>query len=235
MRKPKITLYCLPFAGGNSYSYRNFPAHVDNAIKMKPLELPGRMRRIKEPLLTDAEAIADDVFAQVLQDDLTQPYAIYGHSMGGLLGYLLTKRLLQNNCQAPKHLFFSGRNAPSFVMEEPKKSQLPTKEFIAMLKEFGGAPQEVLEDPQLMDFFEPILRTDFQAIENYKYQPMSKAFDIPITLLFATHDREITEAGILAWQQETTQPLNLKKFEGGHFFIFDAFPQIGQIFYQTLI
>jgi len=232
MEKPTITLYCLPFAGGNSYSYRDFQAHVDDAIKIVPIELPGRMKRIREPLLTNLETMADDVFAQVVKTDLTQPYAIYGHSMGAMLGYLLTKRLLQTDT-SPRHLFFSGCNAPPFVGKEAK-SYLSKDDFITMLKELGGAPQEILDEPQLIDFFEPVLRTDFRALENYVYQPMPAAFDLPMTVLFATEDNETDETSVSAWQQETRQRIEFQKFDGGHFFIFDYLPQIGQLFTQTL-
>jgi len=111
---PKITLYCLPFAGGHSLSYRDFQANVDENILIKPLELPGRGKRIREPLLTNLEAMADDVFQQVISDLNGQLYAIYGHSMGAILGYLLTKRLVNAGKPAPLHLFVSGRKTPAF-------------------------------------------------------------------------------------------------------------------------
>ncbi len=105
----KITLYCLPYAGGHSLSYRDFQANVAENILIKPLELPGRGKRIKEPLLTNLETMVDDLFQQIQNELNDKPYAIYGHSMGTLLGYLLTKRILNAGKPAPLHLFVSGR------------------------------------------------------------------------------------------------------------------------------
>jgi len=230
----KITLYCLPFAGGHTLSYRDFQTNVAKTILIKPLELPGRGKRIKEPLLTSIEAMADDAFQQIIKDlNDGQLYAIYGHSMGALIGYSLTKRILNAGKLAPLHLFFSGREAPSVIDDGPPKYQLPKQEFINYISEIGGIPAGFLGDAELMDFFEPILRADFQAIETYNYQPTSP-FDIPITILHGLADTEVAQPDLLPWQQESHQPIAIKSFVGGHFFIFEQLSSLGQLFSRTL-
>lgn len=231
--KQKITLYCLPFAGGNAISYRDFQAHVASPIHITPLELPGRGKRIREPLLTNAQAIVEDVFHQIKNDIKGKPYAIFGHSMGALLGYLLTKRILSAGLSAPLHLFFSGRRAPSVNDKRPKKHGLPKKEFINYIHELGGLPREILDNAELVDFFEPILRADFKAIETYVYSPTSP-FNISMTILHGLEDDEVAYAELQPWQLETRQSISIKPFPGGHFFIFDHLPQIGQLFSKTL-
>ncbi len=230
----KITLYCLPYAGGHSLSYREFQANVADNILIKPLELPGRGKRIKEPLLTNLETMVDDLFLQIENELNDKPYAIYGHSMGTLLGYLLTKRILSAGKPAPLHLFVSGRNAPSVIKNTIPRHKLPKQEFLNYLNELGGLQQEILECTELMDFLEPILRADFQAIETYTYQQTSP-FEIPISILYGLEDKELSSQDLLAWQQESSQPITIKSFPGGHFFIFEQLPQIGQVFSKTLI
>jgi len=230
--EPKITLYCLPYAGGRALSYRDFQAHVSNLILIKPLELPGRGKRVREALLTDSEAMIDDLFDQVQNDG--QAYAIYGHSLGTLLAYLLTQRIISAGLPAPRHLFLSGGKAPSVLNAQPPKYKLPKAEFINCVKRLGGIAREILEEPELIDFFEPILRADFQALETYVYHPTTP-FDIPMTILHGLADIEIAYQDLLAWQQETRQPIAIKVFQGGHFFIFDHLAQLGQLFNQALI
>jgi surfactin synthase thioesterase subunit len=234
MNKDKITLYCLPFAGGNAISYRDFQANVAAPIHITPIELPGRGKRIREPLLTDAQAIVEDVFQQI-QHELKsgQPYGIFGHSMGALLGYLLTKRILSAELPAPLHLFFSGRRAPSVKDKRPNRHGLPKTEFINYIHELGGLPREILDNAELVDFFEPILRADFEAIETYVYSP-TFPFNIPMTILHGLEDDEVTYAELQPWQLETRQSISIKPFSGGHFFIFDHLPQIGHFFSKTL-
>ncbi|MDM8559406.1 thioesterase domain-containing protein [Candidatus Parabeggiatoa sp. HSG14] len=231
--KQKITLYCLPFAGGNALSYRNFKTHITDIVDIKPLDLPGRGKRIKEPLLTNLEAIADDTLHQIKNDLNGQPYAVYGHSMGAVLGYVLTHRLINADLPLPMHLFFSGRRAPSVVDYKPQKHGLPKKDFLDYLQKLGGLPGEILENAELMDFFEPILRADFQAIETYIHKPTSP-FDIPMTIMHGLKDKDVTHAELLPWQQETRQPISIKSFTGGHFFIFEHLPHICRLFSKTL-
>lgn len=231
----KITLYCLPFAGGNSYSYRAFQEHtaLNQLFSLVPIELPGRGRRIREPLLDDIELLADDALQQLLKLDLTQPYAIYGHSMGALLGYLITKRLIQQQLPQPTHLFFTGCAAPAFVTRISAKSDLPLPEFAQMLRELGGCPPEILNDPQLLEFFAPMLRADFKAVEVYNYQ-VDTPFDIGMTVLMGDQDSETPTIYTTAWQQETTQPIFTQTFQGDHFFIFNYLDEIAAIFAQQL-
>jgi surfactin synthase thioesterase subunit len=233
LHQAKITLYCLPFAGGNALSYRDFQSHVSKEIQIMPLDLPGHGKRIKEPLLTEIETIVSDLFAQIKTDIKHQPYAIYGHSMGSLTGYLLSKHILSSGYPTPRHLFFSGKNGPSKKSDKPDKHRLAKKDFLDNINELGGMPREILEHAELMDFFEPILRADFKAIETYFYQATSP-MNIPITLLQGLTDQEVSESGLQAWQEETLQPISLKKFKGGHFFIFDHLPEMGQLFSHIL-
>ena len=233
MTKPeKIVLYCLPFAGGNSYSYRLLKTHFCDFIEMVSIELPGRGKRSHEPLLTCLESLAQDVVRQVQQKEKHHPYAIFGHSMGAILGYLATHQLLTEGFPLPQHLFFSGRRAPSISVEE-NRHKLPKPEFLMALKKLEGCPKEILENEEFIDIFEPILRADFKAIETWnvrKFFPL----DIPITVLLGTHDTELNETEALAWEKETLHPVTIKKFQGGHFFIFDQTTKVCQSISQTL-
>lgn len=233
MTQPKTTLYCLPFAGGNSYSYRIFKEHLPDFINLNPIELPGRGKRLKEPLLTHLDWMTEEVLRQLQSDDLTRPYAIFGHSMGACLGYLVTHRLIQAQLPPPQHLIVSGRHAPS-VPKVENKHQLPKPQFIAKLRELEGCPPEILEHSELMDFFEPLLRADFQAVETWIYHPQPP-LKVPLTVLRGTQDKEANYSEVLPWQQECVQPMVFKEFQGGHFFIFERVQEVCQVISQTLI
>jgi surfactin synthase thioesterase subunit len=223
MNRQKVTVYCLPFAGGNQHSYSKFADYTSEHISFLPVELPGRGARWKEPLLTDIHAITNDVFKQV-SADLSNPYAIYGHSMGSLLGYLLTKKALARQLPPPLHLFFSGAHEPTRPMVKHPRHLFSKEEFLKKLKDLGGSPDEVLDDPMMLDFYEPLLRADFQATDSYQHKP-SKPFDIPITVMIGMEEG-ITIEQALAWQQETTIPIEVFQFPGKHFFIYEYVREI---------
>jgi surfactin synthase thioesterase subunit len=171
-----------------------------------------------EPLLTEINAAVDDIYTQIVPY-LNIPYAFYGHSLGSLLAYLLTKKIILEKKKAPIHLFFSGRHAPSVILDEPNSHSLPRNEFITKLKELGGSPDELLNNEELLRFFEPILRADFKLSDNYIFST-SYPFHIPITVMIGT-DEKISEENVSAWQKETTLPVRILRFKGDHFFIFN--------------
>ena len=226
---PSVRIFCIPFAGGNAYSYKDFKDHTADFVELVPLELPGRGRRFGEGLLTSLEKMADDLFAQV-RGELQGPYAFYGHSMGGRLGYLLVRRALAAGLPAPMHLFVSGCAAPS-VVHHRQRYQLPRDEFIAMLHSMDCPPQ-VLHNEELMEVFEPVLRADFEANDTFEYHELAP-FDLPITVMIGTEE-ETSREDALKWQQVTAQKIVIVEFSGGHFFIFDHLPELGRIVSQRL-
>jgi surfactin synthase thioesterase subunit len=227
----KISLFCLPFAGGSKYSYKGFEKFTPNFIKLHPLELAGRGSRFNENLRTDIHEIVDDLFSQV-HKILHQPYAIYGHSMGTLLGYLLVKRIIKENLNTPLHLFFTGGIGPSIRDNEEPRYLLPKQEFIEKIKELGGLPNEVIGDEVLLDFFEPILRADMQAIETYQFVE-TQPFDIPMTVVIGINEKA-TYQEALAWKKETIAPVEVRQLPGNHFFIFEYEREIVKIIANKL-
>jgi len=146
-------------------------------------------------------------------------YAFYGHSLGALLAYLMALKMRHANKTLPSHLFLSGRGGPGVYDDKEKRHLLPKDEFRSMLIKLGGMPKEVLEDDTLMEFFEPIIRADFELLESYSYAPGEK-LNIPISVFIGDRE-ETTKEEALQWQNETTLPIRLRVMSGDHFFIFD--------------
>lgn len=226
MQSDKINLICLPFAGGNVNSYKGLQKQLTDKFNMVNIELPGRGIRRKEALLNNIEAIVEDVYSQ-LKKYLDQPYAIYGHSMGTLIAYELCKKIQTQNLPLPIHLFVSGKSGPSAHLNYTKLHDLPKNQFWIEVKDLGGVPQEILNEPELMDYFEPVLRADLKAVEEYQYKNGSQ-FNFPITTIIGDQEN-ITDENAILWQKETTSPLYFHKFPGNHFFIFNNFPQLAEI------
>jgi surfactin synthase thioesterase subunit len=227
----RINLFCLPFSGGNSYSYRKLEQYKADFINLIAFELPGHGKRLKEPLLSDIAKMAEDVIEQ-MKNSLSKPYAIYGHSLGATLGYVVSQKIVQQEMNSPLHLFVSGRQGPSVENKREMLHVLPKEEFIEKVLAYGGIPEMVAQEKDLMDLFVPIMRADFQAVETYTHKP-AQPLNIPITVMIGL-DEGITCEEALRWQEVTSHKIALKQFSGGHFFIFDHLPEIGDILSQTL-
>lgn len=218
MSTPKVNLFFLPFSGGSCYSYNAFIEQAPNHFRIIPLDLPGRGRKLISPFLNSVAEMVDHLLSEIT-DQLHEPYVIYGHSLGTLVGYELAKKIIAKNLPQPLHLFFTGRAGPSIGYSEKTRHLLPKEQFIQKVLEMGGSPAAVFADEEMSDFFEPILRADFKAAETYEYR-QTKPFDIPIDAMIGRQEK-ISYEEAMAWQQETTANTTVLQFDGGHFFIFD--------------
>lgn len=213
----KINVFCLPFAGGNKYSYRSYLEKAPDKLNVIPIELPGRGARMQDALCTDVHCLVDDVFNQI-KDQLDQPYVIYGHSMGTLVGYLLAHQIMKHDLPLPCHLFFTGRMGPSAAINEEPRYLLSTPVFKEKLRQLGGIPEQILENEEVFAFFERALRADFQVVDTYQYQVQQK-LPIPISVIIGEHE-DITIDEAQTWQEETSYPVVVETLPGDHFFIF---------------
>ena len=227
-----VTLFCIPFAGGSVYSYLPLKQRMHPAIKVVPLELPGRGRRSNETRLTCMRAIALDLL-EIIHPSIDQPYALLGHSMGALAAYLVAAQLTAAKLPLPSHLFVSGIRPPHRISREAKWHVLPLDELKLKLAELGGSPVAVLDDKELMDYFAPIIRDDMRAIAEYRYRPVSP-LNVPITVMIGTTE-SITRAEVLEWSDMTSSECRVLQYEGGHFFLFDHLGDICALIRSTLI
>lgn len=227
----QINLFCFPFAGASFYAYKPFEKYLPNHIRVVGIDLPGHGRRMREPLLTDIKEMVRDIWA-IIKDDLNFPYAFYGHSLGTLLAYELTVRVIRQGKPLPLRLFLSGRAGPS-VSKNRDVYLLPKAEFIKKVTEYDGTPGEVIQSAELMDLMEPILRADFRAVGTYRHQETSP-LPMPITIMFGSDDKEVTYEEALKWQEVASDKIAFRRFTGNHFFIFEHTPEICKIIRQDL-
>jgi medium-chain acyl-[acyl-carrier-protein] hydrolase len=138
--------------------------------------------------------------------------------MGGLVSFELTRLLrLKYNLQ-PFHLFISGRRAPQIPPTKPPIHALPDAELLEELRTLNGTPKAVLENPEMMQIFLPILRADFAIIETYTYT-RQEPLHCPISIFGGWQDEEVSHEALQAWREQTTATFSLQMFDGDHFFI----------------
>lgn len=226
-----MNLFCIPYAGGNAWSYRALERSLSPGIALEALELPGRGRRGLEPLCSSLEELADDVFQQIRGRAITGRYALYGHSMGAMLAFLTAHRIRSAGLAQPEALFLSGSDAPA-SRQVRQRHLLPAQQFVAMLHELGGCPPQILEDQEMLEYFEPILRADFKAVETWRRQDQAP-LDRPLVVMVGRDD-DTTVADAAAWASETTASCRVHEFSGDHFFILQHWDEIGATIQRQL-
>ena len=225
-----FTLFMLPFGGGNETSYQKFEQYLDKKIKMINGEAPGHGRRIKEPLLKNMYLIADTYFDQ-FKNLIKEPYAIYGHSMGAYIGHLMIQRIVDEKLPLPKHFFITSKVAPSRNYNK-KRSIYTDEQFVRHLRDLKGMPDAILGNEELLKIFLPIIRSDFDALDLYKYKAR-EPYPVDMTLMGGTHE-DVTDEQLTDWKKETNGTFSFERLEGYHFWIFDHLPELCKRINETL-
>lgn len=182
------------------------------------MQLPGREKRMNEaPYSAMDELVAD--LTEPLDALLDRPFALFGHSMGGLMAFALARHLRATGRPQPAHLFVSARRAPQIPDADAPIHQLPDAAFVAALvRRYNGIPRELLQNVALLRLFLPTLRADLTLIETYRYVEEAP-FDFPISAFGGWEDARATQTDLCAWRDLTRGDFALRMFPGGHFFI----------------
>ncbi|RJQ77856.1 thioesterase II family protein [Amycolatopsis panacis] len=216
-------LFCFPHAGASAVVYNGWREYADAGLSICPVQPPGRAERGRETLHRDAEALADDVVAG-LGDEFTGNYALFGHSVGALVAYLVARRLAERGRDLPRHLFVSGRAAPQLPDRRRQLRALPVAELTAELRALGGLPEALLRDRSLLEMFLPLLRADLALNETYWHRP---ADPLPFGLtVFGGHgDPRADHLELAAWQ-DLAEDSELVTYPGGHFYLDRRAPEL---------
>ncbi|SMC22376.1 medium-chain acyl-[acyl-carrier-protein] hydrolase [Andreprevotia lacus DSM 23236] len=215
-----LRLYCFPYAGGSANHFLGWQSTLAPFIDIHAVQLPGRGVRFSEPPHSHWKILLDEL-TNAFCTHLAQqegPYAFYGHSLGALIAFELTRRLTALQQPLPRQLAVSGCEPPAHRSPREILSTLDDDALIAGLQRLNGTPAEVLAHRELMALLLPAIRADFSLAENYRYQP-APALSMPIAVLTGTSDPRVNADQVDRWQEETQVACTVHRFDGDHFFI----------------
>ena len=221
-----LRLFCFPFAGGGATTYRGWPAHLPSNMEAIAVQLPGREDRLSEPPFTSGTELCARL-VDVLAPYLDRPFALFGHSMGGLLAFELTRLLRAVGAPLPMHLFVSAHCGPRKPYSLPPVTGMSDRELVSLLRRMGGTRDEVLEDGDLMELVLPLVRADLTLCETYRYVA-AEPLACPISAFGGILDEHVRHADVVAWSAETSGGFRVRMFPGGHFFLDDVTPRLLQ-------
>jgi surfactin synthase thioesterase subunit len=218
--RARLRLFCFPYAGGGSMVFRTWAADLPSQIEVCSVRLPGREGLLREPPVTELAGIVQ-ALALALQPLIGSPYAFFGHSMGALISFELTRRLRRQGDRMPEHLFIAAHRAPQLPDPHPPIHQLASPEFVEQLRRLKGTPEAVLQHAELMELMLPALRADFAVCETYVYTA-EPPLSCPISAFAGLEDWKANLAELGAWREQTVNTFTLHTFPGDHFFLSSA-------------
>jgi medium-chain acyl-[acyl-carrier-protein] hydrolase len=213
----ELNMFCFPYAGGSALVFKKWADLLPSTVQVISVELPGRGARLREPVLVSLPSLIDKL-EEVILPLLDKPFVFFGHSMGAMIAFELTRTLRRKCGREPRALFVAGRRAPHIPNNEPISYNLPHDEFIEELIKLDGTPKEVIEHAELMELMIPLLRADFQLIQTYEYLA-DTPLRCPISVYGGLQDHRVTREMLLAWKEQTGAGFALHMLPGDHFFI----------------
>ncbi len=216
--RAQLNLVCLPYAGGSAAVYREWTARLPDWINLVTPHLPGRGIRNQAAPVHRWDALLD-LLVDDMQPLLEQPFAIFGNSMGALIGIELAQALRTRHGVEPVWFGASACTAPSQRERELHWHSCPEDTFLAEVRALNGMPEELLANRDFMDLVLPVLRADFHLCGSYEY-PARVPLRCPLLAIQGTTDKISQKPlNVSAWSRETTGPFLLRSIEAGHFFI----------------
>ncbi|MFF3292024.1 thioesterase II family protein [Streptomyces sp. NPDC003023] len=216
----ELRLFVFHHAGGSHLLYRDWPGRFPAGWDVRLVDAPGRGLLSDRPAIGDADRLVDH-FLHELGPGLQGRYALFGHSMGALVAYELTRRLLDLGRRPPLWLGLSARGTPLPQGENSGRHLLSDAGLRRELAAMGGTPAAVLEDPELWELFAPAVRGDLRLVETWCPAPEAGPLPVPLSVFGGTRDTVAPPGRLAGWTERSTRFVGLRLFDGGHFYFQD--------------
>ncbi|MDO0911792.1 alpha/beta fold hydrolase [Streptomyces sp. DT2A-34] len=215
----RIRLLCFPHAGGAAVAFHDWAALAPPEIEVVAVQYPGRQDRLYDPCASTMEELADTI-TTALRHELTGdlPLALFGHSMGSSVAYEVARRLEDDPGRTLTHLVVSGRHRPRVPQEEapgPVPTDTEVLDRVRLLDPEGAG---LYDHPELRPVIMPALRADFGLLAKYRPAHLHR-LEVPVTVCGGDRDPVCTVEDLKSWSDVTTRGLDLRVFEGGHFYL----------------
>jgi surfactin synthase thioesterase subunit len=206
-------LVCLPQAGSGCGVFRSWQETHDD-LTVVGVQLPGRENRFTDEFSgTFADAVAEIVAALVAAVPAGLPIVLFGHSLGGLLGYEVARALPETHtpgalvvaASRPPHL--SGRAAGSMGAG-------------GGLETFANLLSATELDGDLRELVMELLTQDAELSATYT-DPGGAPVPCPLHAWGGATDEIVTADHVAGWAGYTEVVFHTRQFAGGHRFCLD--------------
>jgi len=211
-----VRLICFPHGGGGPQAYHDWGQALPDWIEVQAVNPPGRGSRYREPAI---ESIAEmtAALADALIPGLDRPFAFFGHSVGALVAFTLTRTLRRRGAPLPLQLFLSGYAAPELAEQAASMHQLDDAALMESITSLGLIDADVAAHPELIELIVPPIRADFVMAETHRLES-GRPLMVPITAMGGDSDHIVAPDDLLGWAAQTEAGFTNRVFPGGHFY-----------------
>lgn len=215
----RLRLFCFHHAGGTTTAFASWRERLGPDISVVPIRLPGRESRVREPRVTDLTALTLDLDRE-LGPLLDEPYALYGHSMGALIAYCLTRHRAKSGKTLPVRLMVGAYPGPHLSPPTEAVRRLPDPELGQWLVDHGGLSPVLLRYPKWLGSATALLRDDLKLCHSYEHAE-GEPLDCPIDVFTGASDPLMTGELAAEWRGHTRAGFQVHVMPGGHLFVLE--------------
>lgn len=215
----KLRLFVFPHSGSGAYPFRQLNTGLPPWVELSILQLPGRETMFGTPMYESMKSLIAATLP-IIEPLTSAPYAFFGHSLGAHVAFELARALRTKGANTARGLVVSGTRAPQTPFRRQPLHALPHARFIEELRRYGGTPEAVLQNQELLEIFLPPLRADLTVFETQSYIP-DAPLPFPITAFGGRTDHRTDPDELEAWKELTAQSFHVQFFEGGHFYLLE--------------
>ncbi|KKD02494.1 thioesterase II family protein [Streptomyces sp. WM6386] len=217
---PSVRLHCFAHSEGGLSIFDHWAASTGPGVEVLPVPLPGGERRRSEPRVTTHEALLADVLP-LFADAHPEPYVLYGHGLGAMVAFTVTRALHEAGLPGPALLAVGACPPPETPSELPDARGATDAELLHVLGGKGAVAPQSDEGIWLRAML-PVLRADLelaQALEAAARKPSSAGPLTTPVLVVASRENPLAPPTIAdGWRQWTQGPTWLRTVPGHHFF-----------------
>jgi len=206
--RSRPVLVCLPQAGSGCGVFRSWQDALGDAVTVVGVQLPGRENRFTVPPPESfAHAVAGIVAALV--DTVGRPTVLFGHSLGGLIGYEVARAL-----PTPPDALVVAASQPPHRNGKTAGIALDTDEGFARALAAKGL------DEDMRELALTVLRQDADMAATYE-PPSSAPVPCDLHVWGGDADERVPAGDLAGWRGYAGGAFHSRLFAGGHDFCLD--------------
>ncbi|MCG8475006.1 MAG: SDR family NAD(P)-dependent oxidoreductase [Cytophagales bacterium] len=213
----KLRVFCCHPVGAGASMFSHFMYHAPEDVDLFAFQLPGRENRLNEAAHTDIFELIDEMIEAALPY-MDRPFALWGHSFGGVVMFELARKLRERNEQLPAHFFASATIAPqltggwknSKIISQTAMRENSEARLLSLMS--------YIDDVEFVKQILPIMRNDMPLIMSYPYADQEK-LECPITVFSAQEDEVVMPSEMAPWQEQTSGTFRQEIVHGDHWFL----------------
>jgi medium-chain acyl-[acyl-carrier-protein] hydrolase len=212
-----VRLYCLPCAGRGASLYRNLTKRLASEVEIIALQIPGRETAMRKPLPVDLSQLAEQLSTQI---DVTQPFGLYGHSMGGAIAWEMANIL--TDMGAPiEHVVIGACGPPHLTPPLPDEASMSDHDLLDWSASLGTVVPDGIDDTRMTELLEMLftpLRSDIRMVMNHRSSYLTP-LPVRLSVIAGIDDALASPSMMKDWERYTSTAFAIHMIDAGHIFV----------------